>query len=326
MKFLDEAIIYVKAGDGGRGIVSFFPKAGGPDGGDGGKGGDIIFKSTSSKNTLIDFKYKTKYVATNAAPGASNNKTGMDGKNLVIEFPVGTIIKDKETNEILLDLDSNNKIVTFLEGGKGGKGNSFFCTSSRQAPDIAQTGIEGRDKWLKIELKLLADVGIVGLPNAGKSTLISRISAAKPKIADYPFTTLVPNLGVAKYGGMDFVVADVPGLIEGAHKGIGLGTRFLKHIERTKLLLHLIDVSYLVEDPIHNIFVINNELELFSKEIMKKNMIYVLSKIDSANNETLLKVKKYFLERKIEYIELSAATGKGLEELLRKIYENLKKV
>ncbi len=326
MKFLDEAAIYVKAGDGGRGRVSFFPKAGGPDGGDGGKGGSIIFKATGSKNTLIDFKYKTKYLAKNGGSGGTNNKTGADAEDLVIVVPSGTIIKDRETGKTLSDLDSDGKEVVFLGGGSGGKGNSFFCTPSRQAPDFAQPGIAGEDRWIIIELKLIADVGLVGLPNAGKSTLISRISAAKPKIADYPFTTLVPNLGVAKYGEMDFVIADVPGLIEGAHKGVGLGTRFLKHIERTKLLLHLVDVSFATTNPVSNIEIINNELQCFSKDVAKKPMIYVLNKIDSADTEVLSVAKEYLENKKIDYIEISAATGKGLELVLRKIYESLKKV
>lgn len=326
MKFLDEATIYVKAGDGGKGLVSFFPKAGGPDGGDGGRGGSIIFKATGSKNTLIDFKYQTKYVARNGESGGNNNRTGADAADLIISVPTGTIIKDRETGEILSDLDSNGKEVVFLAGGTGGKGNSFFCTPSRQAPDFAQPGVAGEDRWVTIELKLLADVGIVGLPNAGKSTLISRISAAKPKIADYPFTTLIPNLGVAKYGDMDFVVADVPGLIEGAHKGVGLGTRFLKHVERTKLLLHLVDVSFTVADPIENIRVINNELLCFSKEVAEKPMVYVLNKIDSADPEVLLRLKQYLGTNKIDHIEISAVTGEGVELVLRKIYESLKKV
>jgi GTPase len=326
MKFLDEANIYVKAGDGGRGIVSFFPKAGGPDGGDGGKGGSIIFKATGSKNTLIDFKYKTKYVAKNGVPGGTNNRTGADAADLFIVVPTGTIIKDKETGKILFDLDSDGKEVVLLEGGAGGKGNAFFCTPSRQAPDFAQPGVLGKDKWVSIELKLLADVGLVGLPNAGKSTLISRISAAKPKIADYPFTTLIPNLGVAKYGDMDFVVADVPGLIEGAHKGVGLGTRFLKHIERTKLLLHLVDVSFTAANPLESINIINNELQCFSNDVAQKPMLYVLNKIDSANPEILLGVKQHLETNKIDYIEISAVTGEGVELVLRKIYESLKKV
>jgi GTP-binding protein len=326
MKFLDEASIYVKAGDGGKGLVSFFPKAGGPDGGDGGKGGSIIFKATGSKNTLIDFKYQTKYIAKNGGGGGTNNRTGADAADLIIAVPTGTIIKDKETGKILSDLDSNGKEVVLLAGGMGGKGNAFFCTPSRQAPDHAQPGGAGEDKWVVIELKLLADVGIVGLPNAGKSTLISRISAAKPKIADYPFTTLIPNLGVAKYGDMDFVIADVPGLIEGAHKGVGLGTRFLKHVERTKLLLHLVDVSFTASDPIESIKVINNELSCFSKDVAQKPMLYILNKIDTADPEVRLTVKQYLETKKIGHIEISAVTGEGVELVLRKIYESLKKV
>lgn len=324
MKFIDEASIYIKAGDGGKGRISFFPKQGGPDGGDGGKGGSIIFKASSSKNTLIDFKYQTKYIASNGEPGGPNNRTGADAQDLIIVVPAGTIIKDKDTKKIIADLDQIEKEFVVLEGGKGGKGNTFFCTSSRQAPDYAQPGIKGESLWINIELKLLADVGIVGLPNAGKSTLISRVSAARPKIADYPFTTLTPNLGVVKYGDDDFVMADVPGLIEGAHLGTGLGIRFLKHIERTKVLVHMIDVSVAIKDPIKDIQVINNELAKFSKEIINKPMLYVLNKIDSATEETMNIVQKYLDDRKQPHVSVSAVTGKGLELFLKEIHGMLK--
>ena len=326
MKFLDEAVIYIKAGNGGKGAVSFFPKAGGPDGGDGGRGGNIVFRSSASKHTLIDFKYKTRYLAENGGNGSSNNRKGSDGKDLVIEVPAGTVLRDKQSKDVIFDLDKPDMSTVVLKGGKGGRGNSFFCTASRQAPDIAQPGVEGKEITLLIELKLIADIGIIGLPNAGKSTLISRISAAKPKIADYPFTTLVPNLGVAKYGDMDFVLADVPGLIKDAHKGIGLGTRFLKHIERTKLLLHVVDVSDSSTDPITSIDTINHELKAFSEDICKKPMIYVLNKIDLVSTEHLDKIKKLLSNDKKDYVEISALKVQGLENVLRKIYESLKKV
>ncbi|MEI6079303.1 MAG: GTPase ObgE [bacterium] len=324
MKFIDEAVIYIKSGDGGRGRVSFFPKNGGPDGGEGGKGGSIIFKASSNKNTLIDFKFQTKYIAANGEPGGPNNRTGANSEDLVIAVPAGTIIKDRDTKKILADLDGTEKTAVILEGGKGGKGNLYFCTPSRQAPDYAQPGIKGSAKWVIIELKLLADVGIVGLPNAGKSTLISRVSAARPKIADYPFTTLVPNLGVVKYGDDDFVMADVPGLIEGAHQGTGLGIRFLKHIERTKVLVHMVDVSAAIDDPIMSIDVINNELAKFSDTMGKKPMLYVLNKIDSATSETLSSVEKYLKDAKLDFVPISAVTGEGIDILLKKVHSMLK--
>lgn len=322
MKFIDEARIYVKAGDGGKGCVGFFPNKGGPDGGDGGKGGSIIFKATSSKNTLIDFKFQTQYAAKNGVPGGRNNRTGADGEDLIIQVPAGTMIKD-DAGKVIADLDVVGKEVVLLEGGMGGKGNTFFVNSSRQAPDYAQPGVRGGELWVNIELKLLADVGLVGLPNAGKSTLISRISAARPKIADYPFTTLVPNLGVVKYNDKDFVVADVPGLIEGAHQGSGLGIKFLKHIERTRVIVHLVDVSQMAEDPVKNIGVINNELKAFSKEMTRKPMIYVLNKIDSASEEWTQRAKDHIKKLGAECISISAVAGTGLPELLKKIWSVL---
>ncbi|MFH1224123.1 MAG: GTPase ObgE [Pseudomonadota bacterium] len=325
MKFLDEAKIFIKAGDGGKGRVSFAPRLGGPDGGEGGKGGDIIFKASGRKNTLIDFKFHTKYVAKNGGAGGANNRTGANAEDLIINVPAGTVVKDAETGKILADLNEKNKEVIILEGGKGGKGNLFFATPSRQAPDCCQPGVKGEGKWVLIELKLLADVGIVGLPNAGKSTLISRISAAKPKIADYPFTTLVPNLGVVKYGDIDFVVADMPGLIEDAHKGTGLGIKFLKHIERTKILIHLVDVSSVEGDPISDIQTISKELKSFSKEIGKKPVLYVLSKIDASTEKRIKEVGDYLSLHDKEWCAISSVTGKGLKVLLSKIVKVLEK-
>lgn len=325
MKFIDEAVIYVKAGDGGKGCVSFFPNRGGPDGGDGGKGGSIIFKATSSKNTLIDFKFQTKYIAKNGVSGSRNNCTGKDAEDLVITVPAGTIIKDKNKRTLLADLDVVGKEVVLLEGGMGGKGNTFFANSSRQSPDYSQPGVKGMELWVSIELKLLADVGLVGLPNAGKSTLISRISSARPKIANYPFTTLVPNLGVVKYNDSDFVVADVPGLIEGAHEGSGLGIKFLKHIERTRVLVHLVDVSQMAEDPVKSIGIINNELKAFSDELGEKPMIYVLNKTDSASEEFLQKAQEHIRKLGAQSFLISAVTGSGIPELLQKIWSVLEK-
>jgi len=325
MKFLDEAKIFIKAGSGGSGKVSYAPFRAGPDGGDGGKGGSVIFKATSSKHTLIDFKFQTKYVARSGDSGGTNNMTGSNAEDLVISVPAGTLIKDAETGKVLSDLDAPGKTVTILEGGKGGKGNLFFVTPSRQAPDYAQPGVRGEEKWVTIELKLLADVGLVGLPNAGKSTLISRISAAKPKIADYPFTTLVPNLGVVKYHDLDFVVADVPGLIKDAHKGSGLGIKFLKHIERTKVIVHLVDISAMTADPVKDIQVINHELKMFSKDVIKKPFVYAINKIDAAEPEHLTAAKEYLTGLKLDFVEISGVTGAGLELLLQKLYTVLKK-
>ena len=326
MKFIDEAKIFIKAGNGGSGKISYAPFRAGPDGGTGGKGGSIVFKASSSKNTLIDFQFQTKYIANSGGPGGTKNMTGADAEDLVIGVPAGTLIKDAETGKLLADLDTPGKEVVILEGGRGGKGNLFYVTPSRQAPDYAQPGGKGDDKWVTIELKLLADVGLVGLPNAGKSTLISRISAATPKIADYPFTTLVPHLGVVKYHDMDFVVADVPGLIEGAHKGSGLGIKFLKHIERTKVLVHLVDVSHLSQDPVKDIQVINHELKMFSKDIAARPMVYALNKMDAASSENLKRTQDYLIGLKHDFVEISGVSGKGLDLLLQKLSTVLKKV
>jgi GTPase len=326
MKFLDEAIIILKSGNGGNGIVSFHrsrnnPK-GGPDGGDGGRGGSIVFKTRSSKNTLIDFKYNDRYFAENGLPGQSNNKTGRDGKDLIIEVPLGTVIKDIKTNEILLDLDEKNKTYVFLEGGIGGKGNTFFLNSSRQSPRNAQSGQVSKEVKVKIELKLLADVGLVGLPSVGKSTIISKISKVRPKIADYHFTTLSPNLGVVKHHGYDFVVADVPGLIKNAHKGQGLGIKFLKHIERTKVLVHVVDAASF-NNPIEDIKTINTELKKFSKKLEEKKMIYVINKIDASNKIALETIKSFMYDNNYNFIELSAITGSGVVIFLNKLVEIL---
>ncbi len=252
MKFIDYAKIYVKAGDGGRGCISFrrekhVPR-GGPNGGDGGRGGNIIFRAAKELNTLLDLRYQREYRAERGEHGKGSNRHGRDGIDMVIPVPVGTLIKDAESGEIIADLDHDGAEVVAAHSGRGGLGNSNFATPTRQAPRYAQPGEPGEEKWLVLELKLLADVGLVGLPNAGKSTLISVISAARPKIADYPFTTLVPNLGVVKMEDLgSFVVADIPGIIEGAHTGTGLGFQFLRHIERTAILLHLVDISDTVD-------------------------------------------------------------------------------
>lgn len=277
MKFVDEAKIYVKAGHGGSGCVSFrrekFVPKGGPDGGDGGKGGDVIFRTTESHHTLLDLKYKQHQIAKNGGHGSGNHRTGKSAPDLEISVPVGTIIKNFDTGEELADLSKAGQTYIAARGGIGGKGNSHFATSTHQTPRFAQEGMEGDEFTLKLELKLLADVGIIGFPNAGKSTFISRVSAAKPKIADYPFTTLTPHLGVVQYADdKNFVIADIPGLIPGAHEGMGMGDKFLKHVERTSLLLHIIDVSMTPHtDAWSNFSTINDELKNITRLWPKKS-------------------------------------------------------
>lgn len=330
MRFVDEAEIYVKAGDGGNGCVSFrrekFIPKGGPDGGDGGDGGNIIFKATKNLNTLLDFRYKKKYFAENGKPGQSNNKHGKSGKDLILPVPVGTIIKESETENILADLTEDNQEIIIAKGGRGGRGNSHFATPVRQTPRFAEKGTSGEEKLIKLELKLLADVGLIGFPNAGKSTLLSVISSARPKIADYPFTTLVPNLGVVKFGEFkSFVVADIPGLIEGAHRGEGLGHSFLKHIERTRLLIHLIDLSYLgYKRPLKGFNIINNELRLFNEELSLKPQIIVIGKMDLPDvRKKSSRYEKIFLKKGYKVFKISSATREGLDNLLLYISELL---
>jgi len=281
MQFVDYVKIKVKAGDGGRGCVSFrrekYVPRGGPDGGDGGRGGHIIFKATDQLNTLLDLKYRREYRAEKGQHGKGKKMHGRNGKDCLVAVPVGTVIKDSHTEDILADLDRSGNEAVIARGGRGGLGNAHFATPTRQAPRFAQKGEEGETRDLIIELKLLADVGLIGLPNAGKSTLLSVISSARPKIAEYPFTTLVPVLGVVKLENYrSFVVADIPGLIEGAHRGVGLGFQFLRHIERTSILLHLIDISEMGEgDPTENFMRINKELELYNPLLMKRPQVVV---------------------------------------------------
>ncbi|MFA4828926.1 MAG: GTPase ObgE [Thermodesulfovibrionales bacterium] len=323
MQFVDYTKIYVKAGDGGRGCVAFrrekYVPHGGPSGGDGGRGGHIIFKATKDLNTLLDLRYQREYKAKRGQHGMGKKMHGKNGEDRIISVPVGTIIKDADTEEILADLDREDAEVIIAKAGRGGLGNAHFATAVKQAPRHAQPGEEGEEKNLVIELKLLADVGLMGLPNAGKSTLISVISSARPKIADYPFTTLVPNLGVVKVGDyLSFVVADIPGLIEGAHKGAGLGFQFLRHVERTSILLHLVDVSDILEsDPVEDFKKINRELELYSPELMKKPQAVVGTKIDISGDEKRLnKLKKHCKSKKIDFFPISSATNKGIKKLL----------
>lgn len=323
MKFVDYASIYVKAGDGGRGSVHFrrekFVPRGGPDGGDGGRGGHIIFTASHDYNTLLDFRYKREYRAERGAHGQKQRMHGKDGEDLLLPVPVGTLIKDPVSGEVLFDLDHDGARAVAAKGGRGGLGNSHFATATRQAPQYAQPGEEGEERTLVLELKLIADIGLIGLPNAGKSTLISVISAARPKIADYEFTTLVPNLGVVKpENRKSFVVADIPGLIEGAHNGTGLGFQFLRHVERTSRLLHLVDISDMPErDPVADFEMITRELELYSPELLKKPLTVIGTKSDSAGSgERLAQLKEYCAARGLDFLSVSAATGKGIRQLI----------
>jgi GTP-binding protein len=320
VKFFDEAFITVQSGDGGRGCVSFrrekFIPRGGPNGGDGGKGGDVIFKSSSHRRTLYPFRFKRQFKAKDGSPGQGSQKTGKNGGDLIIEIPPGTLITDEETNEIVKDFTQPDQTYIIAEGGRGGQGNTRFKTATHRAPRFAQPGEPGQFLKLKLELKLLADVGIIGLPNAGKSTLISAISSATPKIADYPFTTLTPTLGVVKAGwGEPFVVADIPGLIEGAHKGVGLGIRFLRHIERTRVLVHLIDISNVdPQNPLAEYETINRELASYSSQLMEKPQIVVLNKIDlTGTNEAGRAFQAAVKDR--EVLQISAVTRKGVDKL-----------
>jgi GTP-binding protein len=330
MKFIDEAKIYVKAGDGGRGCVSFrrekFVPRGGPDGGNGGRGGDVIIRAESSHRTLLDLKYKQHHVAKHGGHGKGSDRTGKDSPDVEIIVPVGTLVKDLDTGELLADLAVEGQSCIVAKGGAGGKGNAWFATSTNQAPRYAQGGINGEERWINLELKLLADVGIIGLPNVGKSTFISKVSAAKPKIADYPFTTLVPHLGVVKYGTQEtFVIADIPGLIKGAHEGMGMGTRFLRHIERTSVLLHILDISdESCSDAWQNFETVNRELALFSPALMEKPQVVAINKIDlPATRERLKKEIDIFKKNGVEILAFSAVTGKGIDTVINEITKTL---
>ena len=328
MKFVDKAKIHVKAGDGGNGCVAWrrekFVPLGGPAGGNGGKGGDVILKADSRLQTLMDFKHKIHFKAERGQHGSGSNKHGKAGEDLIIKVPVGTVVKDAETGEIIADLTKEGQEVVVAKGGKGGKGNAAFKTSTNQAPDYAEEGEKGEEKWIELELKLLADVGIIGFPNAGKSTLISVLSNAKPKIADYPFTTLSPVLGVVKLDiGKSLVLADIPGLIEGASQGAGLGHEFLRHIERTKFLLHVIDISDFRErEPLEAFEIINKEMEQYSPELTKKPQIVVGNKIDIlSDKEEIDRLKKAFKEKGYKFIPVSLATKEGIDELKKALQE-----
>lgn len=329
--FTDYVKITAKAGNGGNGAISFrhekYVAAGGPDGGDGGKGGDIYFMVDQDANTLIDFRYKKKFKAENGNNGEGARRFGKSGEDLYIKVPIGTIIKDAKTERVLADLSEKNQKALILHGGRGGKGNSNFATATRQAPRFAQDGEDGEEKELILELKLLADVGLIGFPNVGKSTLLSIVTDAKPKIADYHFTTLDPNLGVVKKEyGESFVIADIPGIIEGASEGIGLGTQFLRHIERTRLLLHVIDVSGSEgRNPVEDFYTINNELKKYSQKLSERKQIIVANKIDSMQDESLYKnLEKLAKEKGLEIFKISAATNTGIKELIIHVSQVLK--
>ena len=333
MKFIDEVKIRVIAGDGGRGCVSFrrekFVPRGGPNGGNGGKGGNVIALADPQLTTLLDLRYQKQYQAGRGEHGLGKEQHGRTGEDRVIKVPVGTIIRDAGTGELIGDLKEAGQQVIVAAGGRGGKGNAHFVSSTNRSPRFAQPGEPGGDKELEIELRLLADVGIIGLPNAGKSTLIAAISAVRPKIADYPFTTLVPNLGVVGYGeGKSFVVADIPGLIEGAHEGHGLGDKFLRHVTRTSVLIHLLDVSNIDEkDPLAEWKTVNRELELFDPELGKKSQIVVANKIDLPAGENHVKLLAKKLPKSYQPLHaISAVTTEGVRALVQYVGIRLEEI
>ena len=328
MKFLDQAKIHIQSGNGGNGCVSFrrekFVEFGGPNGGNGGKGGDIIIKCVDGLNTLIDYRYRQHFKAKNGSPGMGSDKTGRSGEDTIIEVPRGTLILEEDNEEVIADVINKDQSLTILKGGNGGFGNAHFKSSENQTPRTANDGENGQEKWIWLRLKLIADIGLIGLPNAGKSTLISTVSEAKPKIADYPFTTLNPVLGIAKYNDNELVIADIPGLIEGAHEGKGLGDRFLGHIERCNLLLHLIDAND--TDVINSWKTVRNEISAYSKELDEKKEIIVLSKSDSINEEKLdekLIILKDYTNKDV--FKMSSVTGKGITSILRILHDNISK-
>jgi len=328
MKFLDQAKIYIRSGDGGNGCISFrrekYVEFGGPNGGNGGKGGNVIIKSTEGLNTLIDYRFRQHFKAKNGDPGMGSDKTGRSGEDIIIEVPRGTLILEEDNKEVIIDIMDKDQNITILKGGNGGFGNSHFKNSENQTPRNANDGESGKEKWIWLRLKLIADVGLVGLPNAGKSTFVSTVSKASPKIADYPFTTIHPVLGIVKYMDKEFVIADIPGLIEGAHEGKGLGDRFLGHIERCNILLHLIDVTD--EDIINSWKTVRNEIKSYSKELSLKNEIIVLSKSDTLNEKELNDKKeklKNFVGK--EVFAISSVSGDGINNILKEINEEIPK-
>ncbi|MGI6357794.1 MAG: GTPase ObgE [Bacillota bacterium] len=327
--FIDQVRIYVKAGDGGNGMVHFrrekYVPHGGPAGGDGGHGGNVILKVSDNASTLLDLRYRKHHKAQRGENGGTNNMHGKNGEHHVILVPAGTVVFDDDTGQPLADLTESNQEVIIAKGGRGGRGNARFATAVQQAPTFAEQGEPGEERWLRLELKLLADVGLVGFPNAGKSTLLAQVSAAKPKIANYPFTTLVPNLGVVSVDGHSFVMADIPGLIAGAHQGQGLGHEFLRHVERTRLLLHVLDAAGCDgRDPVDDFHTINRELQLYTPELAERPQIVVLNKLDlPAGAEREAELTSVLNELGYIVYSISAATGQGVLELMRATYQQL---
>ena len=324
MKFLDQAKIYIASGHGGSGSISFRREAhvpfGGPDGGNGGRGGDVIALCSDGLNTLIDFRYQQHFKARPGEGGKGRDRSGISGKDIILRLPLGTQILDETNNFILADMTKIGQKVTLAKGGEGGKGNAFFKTSTNQAPRKSQPGGELEEKWIWLRLKLIADIGLIGLPNAGKSTLLSRITAAKPKIADYPFTTLHPNLGVVNQDNKEFVIADIPGLIEGAHEGLGLGHRFLGHVERCKGLLHLIDATS--ESIKHDYLTIIKEIEAYDSNLSKKQQIIVLTKSDAVKEQKLNFAKEQLKKLNVQKVfGISSVSGENITKLVRQLQE-----
>lgn len=331
--FVDQAQIYVTAGNGGHGGMSFrrekYVPNGGPDGGNGGRGGSVILKADPGMRTLLAFKYRKKYKAESGGNGTGGRSTGKSGENLIIKVPVGTIVRDKDTNRIIADLSRNDEEYMVAKGGRGGLGNMNFSTSTRQAPRFAQGGEKGQQRTLVLELKLLADVGLLGFPNVGKSTFLSVVTAAKPKIANYHFTTIVPNLGVVDWKGYDpFVIADIPGIIEGAHAGTGLGIQFLRHVERTKLLIHVLDASGSEgRDPVADFKAINEELTEYNERLAKRTQVVALNKLDLiSDDEEVKQLVETFQTMGYEVFPISAATGKGIDQLLSRVIQLLDEI
>ena len=331
--FVDKAKIFIKAGNGGNGSISFrrekYIAAGGPDGGDGGRGGNVVFKVELGMTTLMDYKYKRKYVAQSGADGSGNHRKGRAGDDIILKVPQGTVVRDAKSNRVIADLSDPEKEVVLARGGNGGWGNSHFATAVRQTPNFAKNGLPGDEREIILELKLLADVGLVGFPNVGKSTILSMTTKADPKIANYHFTTLEPNLGVVNLNsGRSFVLADIPGIIEGASEGVGLGHEFLRHIERTRVLIHVVDVSGIEgRDPIEDFDIINNELAQYDMALEERKQIVAANKTDIIQDEEMYQA---FLdemqERGIEVFPISAATNKGIDALMNKVYEELSKL
>ncbi len=333
MKFVDEVRIHVKAGDGGNGCVSFrrerFVPRGGPNGGDGGKGGDVILRADAQYSTLLDLTYPKKFLAQKGTHGKGKDQTGRNGKDLIIRVPAGTLVRDDQEGKVLQDLLFDGQQFVAAKGGRGGRGNARFATSTHRAPRHAEKGEKGEERWLWLELKLLADIGLIGYPNVGKSTLLSKISSATPKIADYPFTTLTPNLGVVRQGDhRSFVVADIPGLIEGASQGAGLGLTFLRHVERTHLLIHLLDISEgSHQNPVRDFQALNHELDAYHPSLREKSQIVALNKIDLPSvRERTADLKKQFEEMGYRLFLISGKTGEGVGELMEAVSQTLESI